>query len=616
MAAGFPGWKYFLLLFVVIAALYSQTARFDFVTYDDYDLIVQNETFLSSLPNVAGAFAEQVFAGHHAESIYYRPVMMAGFIVEYHLWDLNPLGYHLMNVVLHIATTLVVFLLIQKITGSLWTAMVGGLLSAVHPVQTESVAWIAGRNDLLMGLFVALMIYCYVSSRDQAGRPERAFALSVLFFALALFTKEAAAFYLLLLPAYDLCLGGATVRTLLSRKSLSRYAPTAGVLACYLVVRFAVLGTVVGAEGLYGNTPLLHRIEEVPAIVAAYLRLLVIPSGLSVAHPLSQSPWLRSPWLWLAWGVVIGLVWSIRWTWKRDRIACFGLLWFAIGLLPTLDIIPVAVPILEHRLYVPMIGLVLAVARGGFLIIGPESRRPTLKYLPGSLVLLLFLLSLERIPVWQNSETLWLDTIGKSPNYSRAYFNLAGYYFNLRRYDDAIGLLEKYVELKPNEFLGYSKLRETYYLAGHYGQAARVCRDMIARSPHDPNRYLETSELFENLKLPDSAIAVCRSGLRADSTLYQLHEHLGLLYAVRDSLDDAEHEYRDAIRLNPHYAPAHYGLGKVRALRHENLPAIESIEEGMKYGNAPPEVLRLLAYLYTQTGQDEKASALAQRYNL
>jgi tetratricopeptide (TPR) repeat protein len=139
---------------------------------------------------------------------------------------------------------------------------------------------------------------------------------------------------------------------------------------------------------------------------------------------------------------------------------------------------------------------------------------------------------------------------------------------------------------------------------------------MIARSPHDPNRYLETSELFENLKLPDSAIAVCRSGLRADSTLYQLHEHLGLLYAVRDSLDDAEHEYRDAIRLNPHYAPAHYGLGKVRALRHENLTAIESIEEGMKYGNAPPEVLRLLAYLYTQTGQDEKASALAQRYNL
>jgi cytochrome c-type biogenesis protein CcmH/NrfG len=434
-------------------------------------------------------------------------------------------------------------------------------------------------------------------------------------FALALFAKEAAAFYLLLLPAFDLCLGNGTLKSPVARRALRRYLCMAGVLAAYLAVRFVALGTVIGAETLYGSTPVLRRIQEIPVIVAEYLRLLIIPTGLSVAHPLTQSLWLKAPWVWLAWGLVIGLLWAIRWTWRRDRIACFGLLWFAVGLLPTLDIIPVAVPILEHRMYVPMMGFVLAIARGGYLLIGPESRWPTLKYLPGSLLLLLSLLLLERIPVWQNSETLWRDTIEKSPNYSRAYFNLAGYYFNLRRYGETIGLLEKYVELKPNEFLGYSKLRETYFLTGEYGEALRVCRQMIALSPRDPNRYLETSELFENLKMPDSAIAVCRSGLEADSGLFQLHEHLGLLYAVRDSLDVAEREYESAVRLNPHYSAALFGLGKVRALRHQNLPAIQSIEEGIRYGNAPLEVLRLLAYLYTQTGQNEKASALAQRYN-
>jgi protein O-mannosyl-transferase len=609
------GLKYYLLIIVAIAALYSQTARFDFLTYDDYDLIYQNEAFLSPLSNIAAAFTTQVFGDRHPESVYYRPLLMVSFIVEYHLWGLNPLGYHLMNVVVHIGTTLLLFLLFQKLTGSLWTAVVGGLLFALHPVQTESVAWIAGGNDLLMGLFVVLMFYCYVSSRDETGRRGSWFALSALFFTLALFTKEAAAFYLLLLPLFDLCLNHARVKTLLNRKTLARYSCMAGILAFYVIVRLAVVGSVIGAGSSAGGTPFLLRIQEVPAIVAEYIRLLVVPSRLSIAHPVIQLPWLRAPWLWLAWGIVIGFVWVLRWTWQRDRIACFGLLWFATGLLPTLDLIPVAVPILEHRMYLPLAGLALAIARGGFLLFGPESRRPALKYLPGSVFLLLWLLSFERVSVWQNSETLWLDTIAKSPNYSRAYFNLAGYYYNLQRYAEAAGLLETYIKLKPNEFLGYSKLRETYFVAGEYGEAARVCREMIARSPRDPNRYLEASELFEHLKMPDSAVAVCRSGLAADSNLFQLHEHLGYLLAVRDSMGEAEREYQHALRLNPRYSPAYFGLGKLYALRRQGLPAIHSIEEGMQYGDAPLDVLRLLAYLYTQTGQEEKAAALGQRYN-
>jgi tetratricopeptide (TPR) repeat protein len=613
--------KRFVLIAVAIAAIYGQTTRYEFVTYDDYDLVFQNGEFLSNVSNVGTAFTAQVFASRHAESVYYRPVLMASFILDYHLWGLDPAGYHLVNVIFHIVTALFVFLLVEKLARNRRAATLAGLLFALHPLQTESVAWIAGRNDVLLGLFVVLMIYWYVSSSGEAHGSRYAFPLSVLFFGLALFTKEAAAFYLLLLPLYDLCVGGVAFKKLFSRRYLVRYAAMGAVLACYLAIRLAIFGDVVGAEKLYGSTPLLRRLGEVPAIVTEYCRLLVVPVRLSIAHPLNQLLWLRESWSWVAWLVVAGLPALLWWTWRRDRLACFGLLWFVVGLLPTLDIIPVPVPILEHRMYVPLAGVALALVR----LLLPASDREVVtlpwKLAPALPIGILAALSVMRLPVWHNSETLWLDTIEKAPAYSRSYFNLAGYYFNQGKFAETIPLLKTYVQLKPNEFLGYSKLRETYYLTGQYGEAAQVCRDLIARTPHNPDRYIETAELFVNLRMRDSAVAVCRAGLEFDSSLYQLHDCLGALYLgtdstdVSDSLSAAEHEYRRSLELNPGDPTAHFGLGKVFSLRHETLQAIGSIEEGIRHGDPPREVVRLLASLYAASGQEDKARELLERFN-
>ena len=555
-----------------------------------------------------------MFEGHHGESVYYRPVLMAAFILEYQLWDLNPLWYHLVNIMFHIATALVLYLLVEKLTQSAPVALTSALLFGLHPIQVESVAWIAGLNDVILGFFVCLMIYWYAESRERADHPSRPLALSVLFFALALFTKEAAAFYLLLLPLYDLCLSERPGNGFIAPGSLRRYASFAGVLALYLAVRHAIFGEFVGAERLYGNKPLLQRLQDVPGIVSEYLLLIAAPFRLSVAHPINQLKWFQPPWTWAAAGVVIAFTLLVWWSWRRDRIAAFGLLWFVVGLLPTLDIVPVAVPILEHRMYLPLAGLALAVSRAIYAALGRRPDRPAGKLAPAIALLLLATVSYARLPVWRNSENLWLDAIEKAPGYSRSYFNLAGYYFNLQRYDDAIRLLNAYVRIRPDEYLGYSKLRETYYLAGRYDDALRVCREMIARSPRDANRYIETSELFETMRMPDSAIATCRAGLQADSSLFRLHEHLGAIFAGMDSMNQAEREYRWTLSLNPQYMPAWYALGQIQALRRELLPAIRSIEEGLQYGTPSPDVLRLLSNLYAETGQDDKARALRARY--
>jgi tetratricopeptide (TPR) repeat protein len=135
-----------------------------------------------------------------------------------------------------------------------------------------------------------------------------------------------------------------------------------------------------------------------------------------------------------------------------------------------------------------------------------------------------------RLPAWADSEALWLDAIAKEPGGARSYFNLAGYYFEHRQFDRTAALLEKYVALKPDDFTGFTKLRQTYFLAGRPMDAARVCRTMIERDPTNPGRYVEAGVLFEKLGIGDSVVSVYEEGLRVNPDFYQLHKRLGLWY--------------------------------------------------------------------------------------
>src|SRR5262249_42111641 len=110
------------------------------------------------------------------------------------------------------------------------------------------------------------------------------------------------------------------MKEVLSMRSLRRYASFTGVLAIYLAVRHSIFGEYVGAERLYGNKPLIQRLQEVPGIVSEYLLLLVAPFRLSIAHPINQLKWFQTPWTWVSWGVLAALILLIWWSWQRDRV--------------------------------------------------------------------------------------------------------------------------------------------------------------------------------------------------------------------------------------------------------------------------------------------------------
>jgi 4-amino-4-deoxy-L-arabinose transferase-like glycosyltransferase len=331
----------------------------------------------------------------------------------------------------------------------------------------------------MLGLFILLMALLYVLSW-QAGGKQRIYRwLSVVAFTAALFTKESAAFYLLLLPVVDASQRGTPLRDFFSLRYMRSIALFVLCLLGYLAIRASVIGGVIGAEALYGATPFIDRLAHVPAVVSEHLKFILIPFGYTVVHPFDRLLWLDQPWALVSWCIVLFLFAAIWRSWSRKWPARSGLAWFAIGLLPLVGIFPLAVQILEHRLYVPMAGVAIAVAAGISTLWQNRSSRKVIVPSAVALLALFAILSMDRLPVWQNSETLWSDAIEKAPTMGRSYFNLAGYYYEHRQYDRTIGLMKSYIGLRPDDPMGYIKLGQTFEMTGRSDEAAETQRKLI-----------------------------------------------------------------------------------------------------------------------------------------
>ncbi len=604
-----------LIILLAVLVVYLQAVRFEFIHYDDDELVYKNVPYLSQWSNIVRSFTTHAFVGAGGESVYYRPLLLVSFIIEYHLWGINPAGYHLVSILLHALTSLLVYLLVRKLAGREIVALGAAVLFALHPVQTESVAWIAGRNDVLLGLWIVLMILFKVRARTEPEKSRRNEWYSVLFFALALFTKESAAFYLLLVPAYDLWFHRFSFRALFSTAALRQYALFALVLVVYMGIRLSIFGAFIGAERMYGHTPVMDRFIQMPPIVAEHCNLLLAPIHLSVAHPLPDIIWLQFPWNGVSFLFFLVLAVGILRPGSLNGLAWFGLAWLLTGLLPVMNIFPLAIPILEHRLYVPSVGfsIVLVSALEGFFGILRQDRY--LRY--GVLILSVAYAALTtaRLPVWHDGVSLFSDAVAKAPGDGRSYYSLAQAYYDRKDYAMTARWLGKYLDRLPNDIFALTFLRETYYVQGRYDSVAALCKRILRIEPDKPARYLETGVIFEQMGLLDSAIGYYKKGIRIDSTVAQLHERLGVVYSSERRYVEALGELSRAIALEPTGVETYTLLGKLYHFLGRDGDAVRLLEEGLGSCVPDQDYLGLLAGLYRARGETAKESDLRRRFN-
>ena len=388
---------------VIILILISYSNTFKGVFFYD-DKILMPGGFIKSVnfKEVFGVLCSWVMPDGVTKGVFYRPLLILSYFIDYKLWQNNVVGYHLTNIILHIINCVVLFLVIKTVSNSTAISFMTTALFSLHPIQVEAVTWISGRNELLLTLFMLLALLLYTKNK---------ISWSYGVFLLALFTKETALFLLSVFIIYDLCF------SVDIRRAAYNYIGFLIITALYLYVRSRfICGMETGVIGSFGV--LMRKIIETPIYYLNYLRLFFYPAGYAFEPAFFSGSNLKFLYIILTAAGFLCLFLALQ----KSRIAVFGLLWFLLALFPCAGILPMPWPLMEHRLYFPSIGIFLCLAYGFSYLI--KSRRNIIRISALSLFALLVIyfsaVTYERNNLFASEHAIWQSTIQNNPGSSAA----------------------------------------------------------------------------------------------------------------------------------------------------------------------------------------------------
>ncbi len=372
------------LIVILGIIVYANSFSNPFI-WDDENLIVTNP-YIKNIRLIKNLFTKDLAFGTQFSN-FYRPLQSLSFELDYYLWGLNPFGFHLTNLLLHIACALLVYFLFALIFPHLLSIpLITALLFLVHPIQTEAVTYISGRADPLVSLFILLSIFFYVKhsvvaqftcARKGIGQKagfgsingattsnlsKRVYlSASVLSFILALLSKETALILLLLILLYDVSFSKDRLR--FRDKFKFRYSLFLLVALIYILLRMTVLNFL-NRPLFLSNTGLYFRMLTSAKTFSLYLGLLISPLHL---HMERSVPFVSSI---LDKGVLPSLILLIFLgilivrSYRFSKVCFFAGVWFFLNLVPVSNIVPLNANMAEHWLYLPSIGFFLLIAFG------------------------------------------------------------------------------------------------------------------------------------------------------------------------------------------------------------------------------------------------------------
>ena len=603
--------RWALRIILCLTFLAFSNTLFNGFAYDDREQILQNQ-LIRSFSNIPTAFKTDVWFFRVQQdqdpgkdlgpsTPYYRPMFVVYLMMGWHLFgESAPFGWHLANILLHMFAVYFAFLILEKITGDLRVTAIATLLFAVHPLRSESVAWISGVTDLFLAVFILPSFYLYLRYREEGRR--KWFIGSLVLYAFAAFSKEPAICLPLMIAAYELFLRADAPLATRIRFGISRAAAFLGISAIYIAARQFALGFVLAdptfTRQTYGEAAL-----TVPLVIWKYIGLLVWPVELSLFHetPIVTSVvsfrFLLPAAALVAAGVVLARFW-------RSISVRFALLWFLINLLPVLNLKAFSYEFLvqERYIYIASIGFSLLVALGLAQLSVQRwvsswvSRRTAITAVVLVFALLLTGKTLAQNAVWKNDLALWVHGVETAPDQTMSYFILGHKYIEWQRYDLAAEQFEHYLELNPTNVVVISNLAAAH-LTLYQSQAAT-----------DPSTA-DRSHL-------DRAIALCERGLKI-SSLGPLWDTLGTTYTFETplkNLDRAVACFDQGLRVQPDNAMMIFHMGAAVMKKGDYDRALQYLQQARDIAPQLSEVYKMLAYTQQAKGQLREAVDNLNRY--
>ena len=516
-----------LLLITIGIAIYAWSLPNE-MFWDDDDFILKNR-YIKEWRYLPEFFTQNLVAGAHLNSNYWRPLLLMVFATEWTLWkDWTP-GWHAVNTGFHIADTILLFFIILTLFRNRTLALCTALIFLTHPIQVETVVYVNSLGDSLSVFFIFASIYLYLKYRlsKQSALMSRFYYLSVALFPMALLSKESG----ILLP----CFIGICDFIILNpqRSFLQRIViilrsiwPFALLAAVYILLRATKLNFVntfnfYNEDTEFTSNPWLRLINFFQ-VLQIYFGLIFFPYDLRVERLLEVPKTFFQPAV--AFGSVVfsGLVAAAFVNWKKRPVITFGILWFFIGLILTSNLfVAINALVYEHFLYVPIIGIALVIV---WLSIQYAQKHGLQKTFIKAFILLIIVYcgwSVKRVFEWRTAIGFYENLIKYSPNSYRvinnlgmeyadkgiqdkaeatylkaitadpknpvAYHNIAGTYRDTGRVDLALKTFHKAIELDPKFIFSYRSLAQIYFDRKNYAAARWALEEYFNRSDDQEN---------------------------------------------------------------------------------------------------------------------------------
>lgn len=584
-------WYGALVICGATLAAYSPALRGAFVLDDDR-LLTTNTLVGSSDGLYRIWFTTEAFD--------YWPVTNTSFWLEWRLWGMNPLGYHVTNLLLHLASSILLWVILQRL--AIPGAWLAALLFAVHPVNVESVAWISERKNTLSMLFFLLSVLWYLKA-DGESTAQKWYWLSLGAFLLAMLSKGSVA----VLPALLLVIAW-WQRGRIMKRDLARLAPffVIAIVLALVNVWFQTHGRAV----VLRDATFIQRLLGAAAAVWFYLYKAVLPVDLAFIYPqwtiqTNQILWWSS--LIGAIALTAGLLWQANSDWGRPLLAAW--LFFCIALVPVMGFTDVGFSryslVADRYLHIAIIAVVALVAAGWsrwYSRVGPSARWWCIGV--ASLVVGGFtLLSIQQSRLYADPITLYRAALTKNPSSALLHYNLGTELAGAGRRVEAIPHFEEALRLEPDAPKVQNNLGEALMQTGHPQQAIEHFRELLRQEPKSIEGHNNLGAALAMFGQWPEAIEHYKEVLRLNPNSAEAENNLGLALSNLGREQDAIECYERAIQLRADFPASHYNLGNALAKLGRIPEAISHFEEAIRLRPNRPETHDRLGVVLAESGR-------------
>lgn len=462
----------YIILAVISFAVYANSLQNEFV-FDD-ESVVEGDPTITELSNIPKFFTGEM-GFHKVIGAYYRPVVSASYTIDHAIWGLQPFGFHLTNVLMHIINVLLFFALLRLMFEKSqspykdYIILIAALIFAVHPIHTEVVAWVSGRTDgLSCTFFFAAFIFYLKYSKEPSNKN---LALTLLMYALSLFSKEMAITFPAVVILYNMIINRGEFKELLKKRYIV-YGSLIVLSGLFMLLRWYALRTAVPRPTYFyfyerdTLTAILTMLQTLPL----YFRLSIAPYGMLYHYSgympdISSLTDIRALFA-LFFILILGGA-SVYFI-KRAPYVSYAIIIFFVTLLPVLNIVPTMNFMADRFLYIPSMFVSIIAAAALFRYFTKKNYNLVMGISAAMLILFSYM-TYARNAEWRTNDILFLSAEGRPGTVT--YVNIGNIYANKGNFDVAEVYYRKAIDLRKETLIAHNNVGKVFMVKGNYDSA-------------------------------------------------------------------------------------------------------------------------------------------------